>query len=64
MSGSGPRTGTPLEDEDHEQCATCDGEHGITFKDLVKFAIEARDTLKQQNTKSGQPLEIKQKSSK
>src|SRR6266516_3207034 len=55
------RAGTPINSEEHQGCATCDGDRGITFKDLVEFAIEARDTLKQQNTKSGQPLEIKTK---
>src|SRR5947207_5252857 len=56
------RAGTPLEDNEDKACATCDGDRGITFKDLVKIAIEARDTLKQQNTKSGgQPHEIKTK---
>ena len=56
------RAGTPLEDNEDKACATCDGDRGITFKDLVKIAIEARDTLKQQNTKSGgQPHVIKTK---
>ena len=56
------RTGTPLEDNGDEPCSACDSDRGITFDDLVQFAIEARDTLKQQNTKpGGQPHVIKTK---
>src|SRR2546423_7234961 len=56
------RAGTPLGEKEDEACGPCDGDRGVTFKDLFKFAIEARDTLKQQNTKHGsQPHAIKTK---